>query len=135
MHHALGKLCGIGFRLFMEKSGLKKQLQDTARTQAAKLRLAWVGRPKRGVEGQSANLWWLDGRAEIEGGNYTKALEYLNEAVEKDPNTIVYRVDRGIAKFKLGDPLGAKEDYDAARAIDPITFANLEIQQNRIPGL
>lgn len=59
------------------------------------------------------------GRLELEKGNYTAAIRYLNSAVEQRPASYEGYFLRGIAKYYLDDYFGAEMDFTESAKYDP----------------
>lgn len=59
------------------------------------------------------------GRLELEKGNYTAAIKYLNSAIEHRPASYEGYFLRGIAKYYLDDYIGAEIDFTASMKFDP----------------
>jgi len=59
------------------------------------------------------------GRMELEKGNYTKAIQYLNNAVKHRPASYEGYFLRGIGKYYLDDYIGAEFDFTESMKYDP----------------
>lgn len=68
------------------------------------------------------------GRLELEKGNYTAAIQYLNNAIEHRPASYEGYFLRGIAKYYLDDFIGAEIDFTESIKYDPF---NAEIYHLR----
>ena len=60
------------------------------------------------------------GRYELSQRHFTKAIEYLNAALEQEPESYFAFFYRGLAKESLGDYTGAEQDYSKAILIFPV---------------
>jgi len=61
---------------------------------------------------QAANVWLLDGRADL-------ALRAIELALQYDPDRAVYLIDRGRIRAEQGDHAAALRDLDQALALNP----------------
>lgn len=59
------------------------------------------------------------GRLEMEKGNYTTAIQHLNNAIEHRPASYEGYFLRGIAKYYLDDYIGAELDFSESAKYDP----------------
>jgi len=59
------------------------------------------------------------GKNELKKGNFKEAIRYLNNAVSHRPASYEGYFLRGIAKYNLGDFIGAEQDFSEATKYDP----------------
>lgn len=74
-----------------------------------------------GCSGSSdeAAQFFLKGNLQLQKREYREAIRYYSEALDKKPDFADAYSNRGLAKFRNGDPEGALADYDRAIAADP----------------
>lgn len=70
-------------------------------------------------EEKYSSQYALEGEVLRRKGNYKKALDCFNKAIELEPNNDMYFSSRSKAKFELKDLKGAIEDIDTAIKIQP----------------
>jgi tetratricopeptide (TPR) repeat protein len=63
--------------------------------------------------------YFQQGYAHVEAGEYERAIEDYDRAIDIDPDDALAYNDRGVAYFALGEYERAIEDYDRAIEIDP----------------
>ena len=64
--------------------------------------------------------FFLRGRQSLIEGKYAQAIEYFNTLSKLDTTLYDAYFFRGIAKYNLGDFLGAQIDFDKTISINPI---------------
>ena len=71
------------------------------------------------VSAETAEEWEVKGIDFLEWGEYEKAIECFDKAIELDPNDADAYNNRGVAYYNLEEYERAIEDYDKAIALDP----------------
>lgn len=94
---------------------LRNAYLDNAQLQGTSLETAYI----QGAEGiptsaGSAEQFYRIAVAEAQDGNYETAIEYCNLAIDADSEYAPAYLGRGVARYRLGDELGATQDAQFA---------------------
>ena len=76
--------------------------------------------PTKGAAQYDLGQFFLKGRQLLIDGRYSSAIENFNTLVRLDTTLYDAYFFRGIAKYNLGDFLGAERDFDKALELNPI---------------
>ncbi|AFZ44443.1 pentapeptide repeat protein [Halothece sp. PCC 7418] len=99
----------------LNQTDLRKAYLNNAQLENTTLETAYI----RGAIGvptsaSSAKQFYKLAAAEAEAGNYEAALEYCNLAIRLDPEYAAAYLGRGVARYRLGDQVGATQDAEIA---------------------
>jgi len=97
---------------------LRNAYLNKAQLQNANLETAYI-RGAIGVPNTagSAEKFYRLAAAEAEAGNFEQALEYCNLAISTDAEYAPAYLGRGVARYRLGDEVGAIQDAQIAEAL------------------
>lgn len=68
---------------------------------------------------QNASEYIKSGEAKYSRGEYSKALEDYNKAIQLDPDAASYYSSRAVVRYRLGDSKGAIQDANKAVELEP----------------